>query len=124
MPMLAEMEMDIPSIPGMWKGGFSTSWTRSAIASGPPGEGHPVRQDHELVPAEASDRVARPQDADQPTGDHLEQLVAGAVPERVVGVLEVVQVDEEGRHRARRSAGPAPASDRRDRGSAGGSPGR
>ena len=63
------------------------------------GQGHSVGEDDELVPTEASDRIAGPQDPDQSTSDHLEQLVPRAVPQRVVRVLEIVQVDEEGRHR-------------------------
>ena len=55
---------------------------------------------HELVAAEPTDGIAVAQHRGQPHRDRLEQLVAGTVPERVVDVLEPVEVDEQrgGRH--------------------------
>ncbi len=58
-----------------------------------------VRQDdRELVAAEARDGVGAPQTAAEDVGDGRDELVAGAVAERVVDVLEVVEVERE--HRA------------------------
>ena len=71
---------------------------------GSTGQRYPLGQNHELVPPETPDRVTRPQDATQPTGHHLQQLITGPVTERVVRVLEVVQIDEED---GQRLAGPA-----------------
>ena len=53
--------------------------------------------DRELVAAEAGDDVVGAQHAAQPLGHGDEQPVAGAVPERVVDELEVVEVDEQHR---------------------------
>ena len=53
------------------------------------------QQDGELVAAEAGDDVARSQDAAQPLGHAAEEAIAGAVAERVVDDLEVVEVDEQ-----------------------------
>ena len=52
-------------------------------------------QDGELVPAEAREdvRIAKPRPQD--IGDALDQGVAGAVPEAVVYVLEVVEVEQQ-----------------------------
>ena len=69
----------------------------------------PSRDHHgELVAAEAGDHVAGAQHAAQPLGDDLEQAVAGAVAERVVDDLEVVEVDEQDRdlERLRRRRSP------------------
>ena len=60
------------------------------------GEAHdPLEQDHELVPAEAGDRVAGPDRRGEALGGRDQQLVAGAVAERVVDDLEVVDVGEQ-----------------------------
>ena len=53
------------------------------------------QQDGELVAAEAGHDVGRTQHAAQPLGDAAEQAIAGAVAERVVDDLEVVEVDEQ-----------------------------
>ena len=64
---------------------------------------------HELVAAEAPERVGLADDAVEPRGHRAQQLVAGVVAERVVDALEVVEVDEQrrdrrsGRRRARTS---------------------
>jgi hypothetical protein len=56
--------------------------------------------DHdELVAAEAPERVDVADHAVEPGGDRAQQLVADAVTERVVDGLEVVEVDEQRRHR-------------------------
>lgn len=58
---------------------------------------HAPAQDGELVTAEARHDIAVPDRLAQPLG-HLEQeLVAGLVAERVVDLLEVVEVQEEQR---------------------------
>ena len=49
---------------------------------------------HELVAADAADGVHHAQLPHQALGDLLQHLVAGGVAERVVDVLEAVQVDE------------------------------
>jgi hypothetical protein len=56
------------------------------------------QQHGELVAAEAGDDVAGTQHAAQPLGHAAEQPVAGAVAQRVVDHLEVVEVDEQHRH--------------------------
>ena len=64
-----------------------------------------LRQHHdELVAAHAADGVHHAQLLDQPLGDFLEHQVARRVAERVVDVLEAVQVDE---HRPRSACGCA-----------------
>ncbi len=67
---------------------------------GPAPERRPFGQDDELVAAEPPDGVALPEDADEPMGHGLEDLVAGVVAQRVVDVLEVVEVDEQRGHRS------------------------
>ncbi len=71
--------------------------------------GDALEQDHELVAAEAGDRVAGAQCRRQALGRGHQQLVAGAVAERVVDDLEVVDVTEQDREPA---AGLAPALER------------
>ncbi len=60
---------------------------------------HPFGDDDELVAAQAPERVDVAHDALQARGDGAQQLVADAVTERVVDALEVVEVDEQRRHR-------------------------
>jgi hypothetical protein len=65
-----------------------------------------VVADHaELVAAEARDRVTGAQHVGEPRGQHAQQLIPGAVPERVVDELEAVEVEEE--DGGRRSASSA-----------------
>ena len=68
-----------------------------------------VEQHQELVAAVAREHAARLLDAAEPRRDPAQQPVAGRVPERVVDQLEVVEVDEQQRHRA---VAPARAGDR------------
>ena len=56
-------------------------------------------QDGELVAADAGDGVADAHARAQPLADRHEQVVAGVVTEAVVHGLEVVEVDEQHRHR-------------------------
>ena len=53
--------------------------------------------ERELVAAEASNRVRLTRAPAQPQRHRLEQEIAELVPERVVHVLEVVEVDEQDR---------------------------
>ena len=69
------------------------------------GLGEVVADDAELVAAEARDRVARAQHLGEPPGQQAQQLVAGAVAERVVDELEAVEVEEQ--HGDRRPAARA-----------------
>ncbi len=56
--------------------------------------------DHdELVPAQAPQRIGAAYGAVEPCGDRSQQFVADAVAERVVDGLEVVEIDEQRRHR-------------------------
>ena len=57
--------------------------------------GDVVQQQAELVAAEARDRVGRPDGLAESRRDARQQLVAGVVPERVVDLLEVIEVDEQ-----------------------------
>ena len=50
---------------------------------------------HELVAAEPREQVGLAQRVRQRRGDALQQLVADAMAERVVDVLEAVEVDEQ-----------------------------
>ena len=65
-----------------------------------------AQQDRELVAAEPRGRVDRAHAVGQAPGDHLEDLVAGGVAEAVVDVLEVVEVEEQHRHRPLVAAAP------------------
>ena len=57
-----------------------------------------ARQDErELVPAEAGDRVALARAGEEPPADLEQEGVAGVVAERVVDVLEAVEVEQEER---------------------------
>ena len=67
------------------------------------------RQDAELVAAQPRDGVAVAQAVDEPLGDELEQLVAVLVAERVVDLLELVEVQHQERQRL---AGPQRRPDR------------
>jgi len=57
--------------------------------------GQVVQQHGELVPAEARQRVTAAQHPAQPLGDVAQQRVAVVVPERVVDLLEAVEVDQQ-----------------------------
>ena len=73
---------------------------------GSPVEREAVGENDELVAAESPDGVARAQNAEQPSRHQLQQLVARPVSQGVVGVLEIVQIDEQGRHGGTRTSGP------------------
>ena len=81
-----------------------------------------VEDDAELVAAEPRQGVDGPQDAREPRADLAQQLVAAVVAERVVQLLEVVEVDDQHGHAlargARRGRSPPRAAAGRDDGSA------
>ena len=56
-----------------------------------------LEDDHELVAREAHEQVALPKRAADPAREVLQELVAHAVAERVVHVLEVVEIQEKHR---------------------------
>jgi hypothetical protein len=64
--------------------------------------GHEQR---ELITAEPGDQFVRSDVGCESTRRDLKQLVAGQVTQGVIDDLEIVQVEEEQRHRARRRAG-------------------
>src|SRR5207248_159458 len=55
----------------------------------------PVEQDGELIAAQSSDRVGRPQATFKPPRERDQQVVADTVTEAVVDVLEAVEINEE-----------------------------
>ena len=67
------------------------------------GIGLAMGDDGEFVAAEAGHQILAAHDAAQPLGDVEDELVADVMAERVVDVLEVIEVDVE--HRRRRAAG-------------------
>jgi hypothetical protein len=69
----------------------------SAPAATPVTSGH---QQQELVAAQAGDGVGGAQQRGQAFADELEQRVARAVAQRVVDVLEVVEIEVQHRHAA------------------------
>ena len=52
---------------------------------------------HELVAAEAGHEIFRPQHGAQAIGDGAEQVVAARMAQRVVDLLELIEVDEQQR---------------------------
>ena len=80
------------------------------------GRARALQEDRELVPAQPYQHVVRAQAVPQALGDLDQQLVTGVVPERVVDLLEPVQVEQQQglalrglapAGSARRAAGPA-----------------
>ena len=71
--------------------------SRAGQLGGRAAVGQPAQQHRELVAAEARQRVAAPQRAAQPVGDLAQQPVAVVVAERVVDLLEAVEVDQQQR---------------------------
>ena len=59
---------------------------------------HAVQHDDELVAAKAAHRVAGAHGIRKAPRDRAQQPVADVVAERIVDVLEAVQVDEQHRH--------------------------
>ena len=68
--------------------------------------GDVLAEHDELVTADARDRVARAQDRDDVAGHRHEHRVARIVAEAVVDLLELVEVEEQHRHRPAGSARP------------------
>ena len=58
---------------------------------------------HEFVAAEARHEILGPQHLAQPIGDGAQQLVAAGMAERVVDLLELVEVDEQQRRQLLRA---------------------
>ena len=65
-----------------------------------------LQQDREFVAAQARDHVRLSYDGIDPTGKLLQQRVAGRVAERVIHLLEMVQVEVEDRQAFALSEGP------------------
>ena len=76
--------------------------------------GQVAQQHGELVAAEPRERVAAPERAAQPLGDVAQQPVAVVVAERVVDLLEAVEVDQQQADRP--AAQPHPRGRRGGRG--------
>src|SRR5262245_9835425 len=58
-------------------------------------------QDGELITAEACRDFAATQDLPQPAGNLAQQLIANGMAERIVNVLEVIEVEAENAKRCR-----------------------
>ena len=97
--MLAVTRHAILALAPSLNGWLSASSRRSAISSGPTCQRQLLGDHDELVPTEAPQRIAAADHAVESRGDRLQQFVAGAVTERVVDRLEVVEVDEQRRDR-------------------------
>ena len=61
------------------------------------GLAHILEQDHELVASEAGDGVGLTNAVPEPVSDLPQQCVPGVVPQRVVDILEAIEVDEQHR---------------------------
>ena len=93
MPMLASTCTRMPPTP---KERSSAARSRSPVGAGA-GLVAGVEDDRELVAAEPRQGVARPQRLLQARADLAQHLVARRVPERVVELLEAVEVDQQQR---------------------------
>ena len=91
MPMLASTSSVRPSIENGSRRPAS-SWRATTLAS--PGRRSGGQQHAELVAAEAGDGVALAERLLEAVRDLLQQAVARVVAERVVDLLEVVEVDQ------------------------------
>ena len=78
--------------------------SRSASSAAAPRSGSSRSSTRELVAAEPRERVAAPQRVAQPLGDVAQQPVAVVVAERVVDLLEAVEVDQQQADQSRRAA--------------------
>jgi hypothetical protein len=67
--------------------------------------GKVVEHQHELITAEPGDHVTGPNGGPQPPRDLDEQLVAYIVTERIVDILEPVEIDHDDRERDAPAAG-------------------
>ena len=91
MPMLAPITTSWPLI---WKGSAQARDDALGQRAGLLGVAQGVLQHHELVAAEAGDDVGAAHGRAQPVGDRAQQLVAAGMAQRVVDLLELVEVDE------------------------------
>ena len=66
---------------------------------------HAAHDDHELVASQAAHRVAAAHGLGQAVGHRAQQPIPDVVAERIVDVLEAVQVDEQHRHALARLLG-------------------
>ena len=92
--MLADVSVSRPSTSSGWLNAapIGARCARRRLAA------DAFEQDRELVAAEARHRVGRSRRLHQPLRRRLQQAIAGVVAERVVDVLEVVEVEEHDRH--------------------------
>ena len=104
MPTDAPTSSERPSISKDWPSDSSSLRATSSACSPRATLG---QQDRELVAAEPGHGVRRAQRARQPLADQLEQAVAVVVAERVVDLLEVVEVHDHHRALAGRCGGRA-----------------
>ena len=90
--------------------------------AGPLGQRNTLGQNYELVPPRDDRPCHSPAECHAPPDAICLRLIADPMAKRVIGVLEVVQIDEIDGQSLHRSGVPAPTSARPDRGSAVGSP--
>ena len=103
MPMLASTSSVRPSIENGSRSWASSRWATALASSW---RGQVGDQDAELVAAEAGDHLVLLERGAQALGDLLQETVAGVVAERVVDLLEVIEVDQhDGRRTIRAAAG-------------------
>ena len=95
-PMLADT---LTSRPAMVNGGVRAVDEAAGDPLGLGGVAHVGADDDELVAAETGHEVVGPDGVGEPVGHGQEELVARLVAEGVVDELEVVEVDEQHRHR-------------------------
>ena len=95
------------SRPSMTIGWASVARMRSTATTAASSAGEVGEQHRELVAAEPRGRVAGSEQAFEPAGHGAQQCVAGGVAEAVVDGLEVVQVEQQDRHREAVAAPPA-----------------
>ena len=84
----------ITSLPSMTTARLISSMMRLARASVSQLAGLVMVKDDEFVAAPARDQVTRADDGAEPACDLDQELVAGPVPETVVDLLEVVEIEE------------------------------
>ena len=95
MPMLAVMHTVGRATSSISNGSRSTSSSTLGDELGAAVRRRALDEDDELVTAEPGDRVAFAQGGEQAGRDRLQELVARFVAERVVDLLEAVEVEEQ-----------------------------
>ena len=91
MPMLAPITTSLPLI---WKGSAKLGDDALGERGGLVRVTQGILQHDELVAAEAGDDVGAAHGVAQPVGHGAQQLVAARVAQRIVDLLELVEVDE------------------------------